>query len=317
MNDEDRGPVFPRRLKRSAGSGVGPSEFRWRAGGKEKGLELAEAVSGYLAISKEKAVDLIDFGSVYVRGRMERDPSMRLSGGEEIFAAFPSYGTRRFYEIDPSRVIFRDRFLLAYDKEAGIPSQQVPFDAYNNVFAALLRFLAAEKTGGRYAALHHRLDMETSGILLFALDRKVNEPLGRAFRERKVKKEYLAWVEGFPENESWTDDSDIGKAGGKYKAVGKGEGKPARTFFTVLARQEGRSLVSAVPVTGRTHQIRIHLARAGHPVAGDRAYGAKPDNRLYLHAWRLALKHPISGKVLNLEAPVPAGWPAVPEIRSS
>ena len=207
--------------------------------------------------------------------------------------------------------------MLAYDKEAGIPSQQVPFDAYNNVFAALLRFLWAQEKAGGYGALHHRLDMETSGVLLFALERKVNEPLGRAFRERKVKKEYLAWVEGFPENDSWTEDSDIGKAGGKYRGVGRGEGKQARTFFRVLGRQEGRTLVMAVPVTGRTHQIRIHLALSGHPVAGDRAYGAKPDRRLYLHAFRLTLKHPVSGKVLNLEAPVPADWPDMPGIESS
>ena len=309
MTEEDREPVSPWRRKKSGGFGGGPSEFRWRAGGKDTGVMLREAVSGYLRISGEEAADLVDFGSVQVRGRMERDPSILLSGGEEIFVSYPAYGTERFFEIDPSRLIFRDRYLLAYDKEAGIPSQQVPFDAYNNVFAALPRYLSAEKSGGRYCALHHRLDMETSGLLLFALDRKANEPLGKAFSERGVKKEYLAWVEGYPEDDSWTDDSNIGKTGGKYRALSSG--KEARTFFSVLGRREGRSLVLAVPFTGRTHQIRIHLARAGHPVAGDRAHGAKPDRRLYLHAWRLTLVHPISGKVLNLEAPIPVGWPDV------
>ncbi|MDR3554470.1 MAG: pseudouridine synthase [Syntrophobacteraceae bacterium] len=302
---------------RAAGFGGGPSRFSWITGQKDKGCELAEVVSGYLKISKEKAADLIDFGSVYVRGSVERDPSMRLSGGEEILVSFPSHGTARSYEIDPARVIFRDRFLLAYDKEAGIPSQQLPFDAYNNVFAALLRHLSAGKEGERYAALHHRLDMETSGLLVFALDRKANEPLGRAFQERKVKKEYLAWVEGFPPNDSWTSEAEIGKVGGKYKAVRTGEGKQARTVFRVLGRKEGRSLVLASPLTGRTHQIRIHLGLAGHPVAGDRAYGAKPDSRLYLHAWRLTLKHPVSGKELKIEAPVPAGWPEVVDTHSS
>jgi 23S rRNA pseudouridine1911/1915/1917 synthase len=277
-------------------------------------MELGEAVSGYLRIPGEEAADLIDFGSVHVQGRMERDPSRILSGMEEIFVVFPSYGTSRFYEIDPSRVIFQDRFLLAYDKEAGIPSQPLAFDAYNNVFAAIVRHLRAQKKGGRHAGLHHRLDMETSGVLLFALDTKVNEPIARAFRESRVKKEYLARVEGCPATDSWTCEADIGKVGGKYKAVGRGEGKPARTFFRVLSRREDRSVVMASPVTGRTHQIRIHLALAGHPVAGDRAHGAKPDNRLYLHAWRLAVKHPISGKVLSLEAPVPDDWADVAEL---
>jgi 23S rRNA pseudouridine1911/1915/1917 synthase len=295
----------------------GSSRFSWITGQKDKGCELAEVVSGYLKISKEKAADLIDFGSVHVRGRVERDPSMRLSGGEEILASFPSRGTGRSYEIDPARVIFRDRFVLAYDKEPGVPSQQLPSDAYNNVFAALLRHLSTGREGERYAALHHRLDRETSGVLLFALDRRANEPLGRAFRERKVKKEYLAWVEGFPQDESWTSEADIGKVGGKYKAVKAGEGKQARTLFRVLGRGEGRSLVLATPLTGRTHQIRIHLGLAGHPVAGDRAYGAKPDSRLYLHAWRLTLKHPVSGKDLKIEAPVPAGWPEVADMHLS
>ncbi|MGC9193889.1 MAG: RluA family pseudouridine synthase [Syntrophobacteraceae bacterium] len=307
MSEGGRGPRLPGRLKNSPGV----EQFRWLVGFEQKGLALVKVVSDYLLLSEEDAIDLIGFGSVYVRGQMTRDPTLRLCGGEEIWAAFPSCGIRRFYEIDPSHVIFRDRFLLAYDKEANIASQQVPFDAYNNVFAALLRFLSGKKGAVPYAGLHHRLDMETSGLLLFALERKANEPLARAFRERKVKKQYLAWVEGFPQRDFWTCEADIGKVGGKYKTVGKGEGKEARTLFNVLSRKDGRSLVLAVPLTGRTHQIRIHLALGGHPIAGDRAYGAKPDQRLFLHAWRLTLKHPVSGNVLNLQAPVPAGWPEV------
>ena len=302
MTEDDRDPAFS----------DGPvSSFRWRSGAQDKDLSLEEAVSDYLRIPKGKAADLIDFGSVYVRGSIERNPSMQLSGGEAICVTFPPYGIRRVYEIDPLRVIFRDRFLFAYDKEAGIPSQQTPYDAYNNVFAALLRHLAGEETSGRYAAPHNRLDRETSGVLLFSLEKRINGSLGRAFQERRIKKEYLAWVEGVPKNDSWTSDSEIGKVGGKYSAVRKGEGRKAETLFRVLRREEGRTLVLASPLTGRTHQIRIHLAEAGHPAAGDRAYGAKPDRRLYLHAWRLRLEHPVSGKHISFEAPVPADWPVI------
>jgi 23S rRNA pseudouridine1911/1915/1917 synthase len=297
---------------RSPGLSYGPvSSYRWRTRTQDKGLSLCEAVSDYLRVPQGEAADLIDFGSVYVRGRIERNPSMILSGEEEISAAFPPYGIRRFYEIDPARVIFRDRFLFIYDKEPGIPSQQTPYDAYNNVFAALFRHLAREETTDRYAALHNRLDRETSGVLLFALKKGVNESLSRVFQQRRVKKEYLAWVEGVPKNDSWTSDWEIGKIGGKYTAVRKGEGKKAETIFSVLRREAGRALVLASPLTGRTHQIRIHLAEAGHPAVGDRAYGARPHRRLYLHAWRLTLKHPVSGKLLCLEAPVPADWPLI------
>jgi len=327
---------------------MGLNSLKWRAGEEQKGLGLIEAVSAFLKIPTDEAGRLIDFGAVLVRGRTERNPSMILHGREEISVSFPPHGIRRFYEIDPSRIIFRDRFLLAYDKEAGIPSQQVPYDAYNNVFAALRRWLAAEgpdtetgegddtekkgffspypvhhpsqlvrsapplsMTGPQpvpaskcplYAAIHHRLDRETSGVLLFALEKKVNGSLGSAFRQRRVKKEYLAWVEGSPKQDSWTSDADIGQVGGKYTAVRKGEGKEAQTNFRVLRREEGRTLVLAVPLTGRTHQIRIHLAEAGCPVLGDRSYGAKPDKRLYLHAWRLTLKHPVYRKPLSFES---------------
>jgi 23S rRNA pseudouridine1911/1915/1917 synthase len=291
------------------------STFKWRALKETRELRLDLAVSGYLRIPLEEAALLIDFGSVYVQGRIERNPSHALAGGEEISVSLPPYGVRKFYEVNPARIIFRDRFLLAYDKEAGTPSQQTPYDAYNNVFAALGRFLEKEGNADPYAALHQRLDRETSGVMLFALDRKVNLGLSRIFQERHVKKEYLAWVVGCPEKESWTVDSGIGKVGGTYKAVPAGCGKKAKTLFWVLHREEGRSLLLASPLTGRTHQIRIHLAAEGHPVLGDRAYGAKPDRRLYLHAFRLSLRHPMLGTALILEAPVPSDWNLPPGLK--
>jgi 23S rRNA pseudouridine1911/1915/1917 synthase len=300
MTEDDRAPALS----------FGPvSSFRWRAGAKDEGLTLSEVVCDHLRVPREEAADLVEFGSVYVRGRKECNPSTILREGEEVCVGFPPYGIRRFYEVDPVRIIFRDRFLLMYDKEAGIPSQQTPYDGYNNVFAALIRHLTREASPGRYAALHNRLDRETSGLLVFALEKRANEPLGRAFQQRRIKKEYLAWVEGNPEKDSWTHVCEISKVGGKYKAVGKGEGKKAETLFRVLRREQGRALLLASPLTGRTHQIRIHLAEAGHPVVGDRAYGAEPDRRVYLHAWRLTLQHPISGELLAFEAPVPAEWP--------
>jgi 23S rRNA pseudouridine1911/1915/1917 synthase len=253
----------------------------------------------------QEASALIDFGSVYVQGRIARDPSRMLSPDEEISVTFPPYGVRKFYELDPARILFRDRFMLAYDKEAGIPSQQTPYDAYNNVFAALLRYLAGTGQSRPYAALHHRLDRETSGLMIFALEKKANNLLGSAFQEKHIKKQYLALVEGSPERESWTEDREIGKKGGKYKAVNRGEGKNAKTEFQVMRREESRALILAAPLTGRTHQIRIHLAQCGHPIVGDTEYGAEPERRLYLHAWRLTLKHPISGKSIDLEAPIP------------
>jgi 23S rRNA pseudouridine1911/1915/1917 synthase len=298
----------------SRSSGLGGT-FKWRVLKEDRELRLDLVVSQHLLISPEEAALLIDFGSVHVQGRIERAPSRKLAGEEEISVNLPPYGVRKFYEVDPARIFFRDRFLLGYDKEAGTPSQQTPYDAYNNTFAGLQRYRERERNKSSYAALHHRLDRETSGVMLFALDRKANLGLSRIFQEGHVGKEYLAWVTGRPEKESWTVDLEIAKVGGGYRAVGSGAGKKAKTVFRVLHRGEGRSLLLATPLTGRTHQIRIHLAAGGHPVVGDRAYGAKPDRRLYLHALRLSLKHPILGTALTLEAPVPPDWSLPPGLK--
>lgn len=362
------------------------SAFRWSAREEDRGKRLDQIVSSYLKVPLAESAGLIDFGSVYVQGRIERDPSRIISGGEAISVTFPSHGPTRFFQIDPNRILYRDRFLLAYDKEAGIPSQQTPSDAYNNIYAALLRFLEKEGGPGRHAALHHRLDRETSGVMLFALEQKINKALGAAFQEKLIRKEYLAWVEGSPGSDRWTTDLGIAKIGNRYCAAPDGGGKNAVTEFRVLYRgrdesqgpsrmsgygaslarplspvegrddhfsngevgsrmrvdqgtgadreayhgedrevfpvrktdqsghraagaPETRTLVLATPLTGRTHQIRIHLAAEGHPILGDRAHGGRQAKRLMLHAFRLVLLHPATRVPLTLEAPVPGDFP--------
>lgn len=287
----------------------GPSYLQWSVDAKSGGSTLADYLAAQLLLDDEDTRDLIDFGSVQIEGRQERDPKRRVASGEEIRVYQPRGGTRRFYEIDPKRILFLDATLLAYDKEPGVPSQQTPADAYNNLFAAILR--NRKKEGGRdpYVALHHRLDRETSGVMLFALDRSANRRLGDAFQSHEVKKEYLAWVEGRPAAEEWIAREDIGRKDGRYRTCPQGRGKSAETMFRTIHRDEDRSLVLAVPRTGRTHQIRLHLAAGGHPVVGDRLYGGKPAARLYLHAFRLRLPHPVNRSELVLTAPVPPDWP--------
>jgi len=269
------------------------------------GLHVAKA----LLISSEAAADLIDFGSVQVNGRQERTASRLLIPGDTVQVHWPRGGTVRSYEIDPQRILFQDAVLLAYDKERGIPSQQTPYDAYNNLFEGLQRHLKATGQHPVYVGLHHRLDRETTGVMVFSLEPRANRKLGRAFEARQVVKEYLAWVGGHPGQEAWTREDDIGKKRGRYTTVPKGEGKPAITRFQTLFRGEGSSLVLARPLTGRTHQIRLHLAASGHPILGDRLYGGDPSSLLHLHAHRLKLPHPFSGRQLDLTAPIPPDWP--------
>jgi 23S rRNA pseudouridine1911/1915/1917 synthase len=256
----------------------------------------------------DQARDLIDFGSIQVNERQERNPARLLRRGDIVQVFWPRGGTKRFYEIRPENILHRDRELFAYSKESGVPSQQTPSDAYNNLYAAVYRHLIAEGLSNPYVALHHRLDKETSGVMLFALDRSVNRRLGADFEQRKIKKEYLAWVEGRPQNDAWISREDISRSGGRYVACGRGRGKQAETAFQVIHATADRALVLAQPVTGRTHQIRLHLVAAGHPVIGDRLYGGPPAPRLYLHAHRLTLSHPTTGARLTLMAPLPPDW---------
>lgn len=286
-----------------------PSYLRWEVNANEKGASLGQHIARELLISDDEAEDLIDFGAVHVGGHPERDSTRSLRGSEDIRVYLPWQGPRRFYEVDPQRILYEDSSLLAYNKEAGIPSQQTPSDAYNNLYAALYRHLKRGGNGAPYVALHHRLDRETSGVMVFALDPSVNGRLGSAFQHHKVKKDYLAWVAGEPEADEWVSSEDITRKEGRYRACPKGQGKRAETYFHVLRREEGRTLLLACPRTGRTHQIRLHLEASGYPILGDRLYGKRSTERLRLHAYRLRLPHPVTSAELDLRAPLPAEWP--------
>jgi 23S rRNA pseudouridine1911/1915/1917 synthase len=283
---------------------------RWRVDSSARGESLAAHLARQLLIPESEASDLIDFGSAHVDGKVTRDPSRRVSENEEICVYLPWNGPRHFYEIDQGRILYRDDYLLAYNKESGIPSQQTPSDVHNNLYAALLRHLKKEGPQPPYLALHHRLDKETSGVMLFATDRSVNRRMGKAFEQHGVKKEYLAWVGGNPSRKEWTVTDDIGRSGGRYRVTPKGQGKDAETFFEVVSRGDD-SLIRARPLTGRTHQIRLHLKASGHPVVGDILYGGKRAKRLFLHAYRLTLRHPVYDSELSLTAPIPDDWPVL------
>ena len=243
---------------------------------------------------------LIDFGSVWVGGKVCRRQSRILEAGDWVTLQAPAYGPVKFYEARPERILFQDRWLLAYDKEAGLPCQQTPYDGYNHLAGALKRRL-----GTGYLALHHRLDSPTSGVMVFAVHREANPGLSRLFREGPLEKTYLAVVKNRPDLEAWEIDRPIAKRKGEYFCPADGRGKPARTLFSVLSRSEDAALIQARPLTGRTHQIRLHLQASGLPILGDPAYGGPPARRLMLHALRLSFPHPVTGKNQVFEAPVP------------
>ena len=156
----------------------------------------------------------------------------------------------------------------------------------------------------------HRLDMDTSGLLVFATRRKAERELFRQFRERLVAKRYLAWVAGEVPQDDGLIDLPLTRHKGRPRSfVDLEGGRPARTRFSVLARSRGATCLSLHPETGRSHQLRVHLLSLGHPILGDRFYAPADiisrSDRLLLHAETLRLLHPWSGQPLELRAPSP------------
>jgi len=288
-----------------------------------KGVALDRFLQRQAHMPLARCRDLIDFGSVYVDGKVEQKAERPLLPGQEIRLHVPRYGTRRFYETRQDRILYRDTELLAYDKEEGIPCQQTPYDAYNNVYAGLKRFLGLCPSDRMRSGpekppipsptlgMHHRLDKDVSGVMVFALSKKANRILSDGFRNRKVEKVYCAVVCGEPHEDAWTEAAPIGRKNGRYLCVKDGEGKEAETRFRVIRREEGLTLVEACPKTGRTHQIRLHLALRGLPILGDRIHEGRPNARCMLHAVCLSFPHPTTGERLRLQAPLPPQFDTV------
>jgi RluA family pseudouridine synthase len=227
----------------------------------------------------------------------------------------------------PERVLFEDEWLLVVDKPAGLPTQPTLDESRASVFTTLKEFLQQRDGGTPYLGLHHRLDRDTSGVLLFTKDQKANAGVSALFTGKTVRKTYQALaIAGVTCLESWEVENFLGVIGrvgkaSKFGAVRSG-GDPAQTSFRVLERLPGALLIEARPHTGRTHQIRVHLAEGGHPIFGDAFYcgsmqlqagsggGMVLAPRVMLHAVTLEFLHPVTKAALQMRSALPADFEA-------
>ncbi|TAK96475.1 MAG: RluA family pseudouridine synthase [Verrucomicrobia bacterium] len=213
--------------------------------------------------------------------------------------------------VEPIPILYEDRSVLAIDKPRGW--MLVPFSwqkTQRNLQAALVSSIAAgdfwaRSRGLKFLRFVHRLDADTTGVMLFAKSQGAVESFSELFESRRMEKTYLAVVSGVPKETEWTcrlklaqDPRQIGRIKVDAKL-----GKEAETSFRVLEVREGRALVEARPFTGRTHQIRVHLTESGLPIIGDVLYG-KPDRAgLGLRAVGLAFQDPFTRKRVEIRAP--------------
>ncbi len=277
----------------------------------DAGTRLDLFIAGRLVTVSRKAVKrTLDGGRVFVNERVERRANRILHGDETILISIEAEAPA--VTVPELSVIYRDADLLAINKPAGMPPHPTVPSRANAL--DLVRNLLAREDEGMGTVLLHRLDVNTTGVLLFALSVAANRDLARQFAERQIRKSYLALVTGHPPEEFSVKNFLKAGVHGRTVAVKTG-GQPAETLFHTLSYGHDFALIEAVPKTGRTHQIRAHLAGEGHPLLGDVLYGGPvvasiKDHRIHLrrhllHARSLEFIHPITQQPLTINASLP------------
>ncbi len=254
-----------------------------------------------------------------------REPDYRVHVGETFqvsdfdhFAENTKYEPSKGPKVDfEPTIVFEDAACLVIDKPAGLVVHPAPGHRVGTLMDWLKNHLGAKVvrvfTDPERLGLIHRLDKDTSGVLIIAKSILAQTAISRQFRDRTVKKTYVAFVEGVPSAKSGVIDAPVGRSRKAPTRMAISPlGRASETAFEVKEALKEVSLVSLHPKTGRTHQIRVHLSAIGHPIVGDRTYGAKSVwgqtydiQRPLLHAERLQLEHPTSGKAVEFHAP----WP--------
>lgn len=269
--------------------------------------------------SREHIKGLIRAGSVLVGGAAAK-PSRLLRPGEKVEIAFPE-GMPDMDAAFETWILHEDKEMLVLDKPAGLLMHPLGASWLTAPEAALsgrtnLAGILHRARPGRAprCGIVHRLDRETSGVLLVAKTADAYRRLVDGFKERRISKVYGAVVRGIPDNRKLSLNAPIGRKPGHRKIMVTPFGKPAHTEFTVTRSFKRAALVEARPLTGRTHQIRAHLAMLGHPVAGDADFD-RPDAvprppRLMLHAYRIEFEHPATRRLMTFTAEWPADFRA-------
>ncbi len=250
-------------------------------------------------------------GTVRVDGQ-PREKSFRLRGGERLTIEIQADAPLEA-EGPPVPIRYRDEHLAVVSKPAGLVTHPTAGRRGGTLVNRLLGMgvpLAAAG-GPLRPGIVHRLDAGTSGLLVVAGTDEAYGALRQLFHDHAVDRTYLAVVRGRVANEAFAVDAPLGRRASKI-VVDATEGRRAETGFAVRERLAGATLLEATPRTGRTHQIRVHLAAIGHPILGDRAYGGGGNDaraagldRPFLHAWRLSFVHPLTGVEVSLEEDLP------------
>lgn len=281
-------------------------QHRWIVSTEESGVKLNYFISTRLnaQYSARQLKKAIEQNRCRVNERTERFASFHLGIGDVVELNLDGFEDKpSVLTVDIQRILYEDSALLVYNKPAGVNCDD----------AGILSMIRAYSP---HAVLIHRLDQGTTGVLLFAKEADAEKKLLLQFKNQLVKKTYAAIVDGRPFKKGGVIENRLGK---KLSFQGQtiwGEvpsGLPAYTEWRCLSQGINAAFVVCYPKTGRTHQLRVHLAGLGHPILGDFQYGRNfrspyRPKRYLLHAYVLAFQHPISGEELVVKAPLPADF---------
>ena len=260
--------------------------------------------------SRARAQGLIDSGAVLVDGRARPKRHCIATGEHVTVDQQPAAADAHPALAIELAIAFEDQHLLVVDKPAGL----VVHPARGHRTGTLAQALDGRGAGGDEPwrpGIVHRLDRDTSGLLVVAKSDQVHRALKRMLSERRLRREYLALVTGHPEARTGTIDAPIGRARRDrvLMSIDTDTPREARTHFEIERLLPASALLRVTLETGRTHQIRVHLAAIGHPVCGDPQYGTAGEyglGRQFLHAARLAFEHPVTGAPLDVRSGLPA-----------
>jgi 23S rRNA pseudouridine1911/1915/1917 synthase len=283
------------------------------------GERLDRFVAEHAAVgSRAAAARLIDAGSVRVDGEV-RQRAYRLAPGAVVEVTVPEPEQAPLPDEDVE-VVYGDDHVLVVMKPAGLLVHAVPGRA-GPTLAGALAGRAAGGPPGR-AGIVHRLDRDTSGLLLVARDEETLRRLQSQLRRRRIRRAYVALVRGRPPSRTGRIEGALGRDRREPTRQSLDTDRPrdAVTRFELVEALPERSLLRVTLETGRTHQIRVHMAAIGHPVVGDRVYGHGPElglERQFLHAAELGFAHPATGEQIDVSAPLPADLEAALEAARS
>jgi 23S rRNA pseudouridine1911/1915/1917 synthase len=278
-------------------------------------MYVAEALS----LTRAKVQGLIAGGHVRILNKVPK-PSLKVKQGMEIEGELVTEEpTSVRPEEIPLTILYEDECLLAINKPAGMVVHPSCGHRSGTLVNAILSHLERPANPpsipgnprvDERPGIVHRLDKDTTGVILVAKDPTTQEALSSQFHDRKVEKIYRAVVEGAVKKDEGVIEGSMGRHPTlrKKMALVKKGGRYSMTRFRVIRRLRGFTYLEVYPKTGRTHQIRVHLASIGHPIAGDDLYGKKAKrlaSRPLLHAYRILIEHPVKKASLQVEAPVP------------